>query len=398
MRAAFIAILISLPAYSAEPTIAIRNANVETMATAGRIEKATIVVRNGKIESVGKDVAIPDDAKVIDAAGGTIMPGIIDPYFEVNIASTTTDAAPRTIVIGGRPITLPGGGGARPATFTRIADNFYPYDSGYKPMPRVGFTRLNLVATGNGQSAIVRVTPGTPDQMMDRTDGVAFASVTNQSDSLDQIRTKLEQGKRASGSATMASVMIGQQGGKLWLDVHEGKTPLIVSAANAATIVHIARLVEPYKNVKLSILASGVAFAEALESIKGKNVRCIVHPNLEMLPNSRDRFAPARMLHEAGIAIGFSLSARPQAGDDGPAQQDFPLFPVAMLVKTGLPRQVALAALTRQPATMTGNDATHGSIEPGKAADLLLFTGDPLDPASRLRMTIVDGRTTHAAH
>jgi imidazolonepropionase-like amidohydrolase len=399
MRNLLLLLLLSTPAFAAEPALALRNATVETMGPSGRIEKATVVIRNGKIEAIGKDAAIPDDAKVIDAAGGTIMPGIIDPHFEVSVASATADAGPRTVVIGGRTITLPGGAGGRAAPFTRIADNFYPYDSGFKSLPRVGLTRLNLVAAGTGQSAIVRVTPGQPEHMMDRADGIAFVSVTNQTDSLDQIRTKLESAKRAAASATMARMMTSQAGGQLWLDVHEGKTPLIVNAANAATIVHLVKAVEPFKNVKLAILASGVAFAEALDSLKGKNVTCVVHPNLEMLPNTRDRFAPARMLHEAGIAFAFSLSARPQATadiDTSLLHQDFPLFPVAVLVKSGLPRQVALAALTKQPATITGMNAAHGSIEPGKTADLLLFTGDPLDPASRLRLAIVDGRTTHA--
>jgi imidazolonepropionase-like amidohydrolase len=67
-----------------------------------------------------------------------------------------------------------------------------------------------------------------------------------------------------------------------------------------------------------------------------------------------------------------------------------------MLVKTGLPRQAALEALTKKPAALLGLDKTHGAIEPGKGADLLLFTGDPLDPTSRLRLTLIDGRTAHA--
>src|SRR5205085_678107 len=100
--------------------------------------------------------------------------------------------APRTVVIGGRTVQLPGGAGPRAAVFTKVADNFYPYESNYKPLPRVGFTHLNLVASGNGQSAIVRVTPTDPEHMLDRADGIAFATVTNQTDSLDQVRSKLE--------------------------------------------------------------------------------------------------------------------------------------------------------------------------------------------------------------
>src|SRR5947208_9639240 len=88
--------------------------------------------------------------------------------------------------------------GAAPAApaarggFTRVADNFYPYDTAYKPLPRAGLTRLNLITNGVGQSALVRVTPAAPEQMLVQPDGVAYAAVTNSSDSLDQVRTRLE--------------------------------------------------------------------------------------------------------------------------------------------------------------------------------------------------------------
>src|SRR6516164_3222467 len=185
MRHVVFLLIFAAPALAAEPALAIRNATVETLGPAGRIEKATVLIRNGKVEAVGKTVAVPDDATVIDAAGGTLMPGLIDPFFEVAIAAATPDAGPRTITIGGRTVMLGGGAAPQAGSFTRLADNFYPYDAGYKPLPRIGLTRLNLVTNGAGQSAVVRVSPADPDQMMDRPDGCAFLSLTNNSTSLD---------------------------------------------------------------------------------------------------------------------------------------------------------------------------------------------------------------------
>lgn len=424
MRYTIFAFVVAGPAMAAEPSLAIRNATIETLAKDGRIEKATLVIRNGKVEAVGKDVAIPDDAKVIDAAGGTIMPGFIDPMFEVPVAAPTADTGPRTITVGNRTIPIPGGGGQPAGGFTRIADNFYPYAPGYKPLPRVGLTRLNLVANGSGQSAVIRVTPNQPDYMMDRTDGAAFISITNTSTSLDQLRSRLESGRsggggggppgggrpgggRFGGGAGFPGLGGGggNTGAQLWADVKEGKAPLIVTAANSAAIVHVLKLVEPHENVKLTIFASGSAFAEAAEALKGRKVRAIVPPDMALLPNTRDRFAPARMLHDLGVEVALSLSGKGQAAGieggvtsgDEIASSDFPLFAVAMLVKSGLPRQTALEALTKKPAMILGMDATHGTIEPGKVADLVLFTGDPLDPSSKLRMLLIDGRTTHAS-
>jgi hypothetical protein len=413
MRSFVVLFLLTAPAAAAPPVV-IRNATVETLAAAGRLDKATIVIRDGKIEAVGKSVTAPDDATVIDAAGGTVMPGLIDPHFEVAITAATPEAAARTIVIGGRTIMMGGGAGPQAAAFSRVADNFYPYDTGYKPLPRIGLTRLNLVSGGSGQAAVVRDTPSEPEQMMDRPDGGAFLSVTNSSTSLDQLRSRLDPSARG-GFGGMRGVLGGRMGGspsasnKLWTDVRDGKAPLIVTCANGAAIIHVLKAVESHKNLKLTIFAAGPAFAEAADALKGRNVRALVHPGLDLLPNTRDRFAAARMLHDLGIEFAFSLSANPPAaaqaldltGGTPPAAEptllnDFPLFPVAMMVKAGLPREAALEALTKRPAQIIGIEATHGTIEPGKAADLVLFTGDPLDSASRLRLTLVDGRTVHA--
>jgi hypothetical protein len=415
-NALFVAVVIALPA-TAAPPLAIRNATVETLSTAGRIEKATVVIRDGKIEAVGKSVAIPEDASVIDAAGGTVMPGIIDPHFEVAVASGTPEAAARTIVIGGRTITLGGGMGIQPQVFTRIADNFYPYDTGFKPLPRIGLTRLNLVTNGSGQSAIVRVTPADPELMMDRPDGCAFLSLTNNSTSLDQLRSRLDPGQRGGGRGAGGGGRFGgggasTVGNQLWTDVRDGKAPLIVACANSATIVHVLKIVEPHKSIKLTLFAAAPAFAEAADAIKGRPVRALLRPGIDILPNSRDRFAAARMLNDLGIEVAFSLSANPPSAGAGigaidptgpqatatesTLHDDFPLFPVAVMVKAGLPRQVALEALSKRNAQLLGIEAIRGSVEPGKAADLVLFNGDPLDLGSRLRLTLIDGRTVHA--
>jgi Amidohydrolase family len=329
----------------------------------------------------------------------------------VTIAAATADAGPRTAVVRGRQVQLPGAGQGRSTAFTRIADNFYPYDVGFKALPRVGLTRLNVVTSGVGQAAIVRCTPSEPEHMLDRPDGLAFASVTNSSDSLDQVRQRLEAANRAkSSTSTRPSTAPAAAGTQLWSDVLDGKTPLVAAAANPAAVLHVLKAVEPFKNVKLVLFMSGDAVSETADALKGRSVKVILRPGLDLTPNTRDRFNPARVLHAAGVEFAFSLSAKPPSvaanaqaaaitGDSDAAltiDADCPLFPVAMLVKTGLPRAAALEALAKQPAAMVGLGGTHGTIEAGKAADLLLFSGDPLDPASRLRRTIIDGRTAYA--
>src|SRR5439155_16438396 len=173
---------------------------------------------------------------------------------------------------------------------------------------------------------------------------------------------------------------------KLWQAVYEGKPPVFAKAANASAIVHLLKAIEPYKDVQVILAASGPALYETLEFLPGRQVRAIVHPGLSLKPNTRDRIDIARLLDEAHVEFAF---AQPANQNDLLATQDFPLFSVAYLVKCGLPREVALEALTSRPAALLGLDKTQGTLEPGKSADLLIFTGDPLDPGSQLSQVLI---------
>jgi hypothetical protein len=423
---ALVLLLAAFPAQGDRSTIAFTNAVIETAGKAGRIESGTVVVRGGKVEAVGADVKPPDDAQVIDLHGQTIMPGMIDPFREVTIAGGTGDSAPRTVVVGGRTITVPGRPGGGTAGFTRVADNFYPYDSGYRSLLRSGLTGLNLVTAGHCQAAVVRVTPANPDGMLINPDGLLFTPVTNDSTSLDTVRNGLEMVDRVrkGGEATLPPTTpsgdqpstpgSGRPGGggrrpggfgprpfgggggtaslKTWEDTFDGKAPLFVNAANAAAVVHLLKALEPYKDVKLVLTAPGPVLYETLEHLPKRGVRVVLRPGLSLLPNTRDRIDVACLLHQAGVEFAFT---QPASQADLLATQDSPLFPVAYSVRCGLPRKAALEALTARPAALLGLDKTHGTIEAGKSADLLIFTGDPLDPESQLARVLIEGRIVY---
>ncbi|MBO0861584.1 MAG: amidohydrolase, partial [Chloracidobacterium sp.] len=65
---------------------AIKGGTVVTV-TGGTIQKGTVIIRNGLIEAVGADIPIPGDARVIDATGMTVYPGLIDSYTSVGLNS-----------------------------------------------------------------------------------------------------------------------------------------------------------------------------------------------------------------------------------------------------------------------------------------------------------------------
>ena len=71
------AALSAAAAHAAEKKVLIRNATVLTV-TKGTIQNGSVLIENGKIAAVGKDVSAPADATVVDASGKYLMPGIID--------------------------------------------------------------------------------------------------------------------------------------------------------------------------------------------------------------------------------------------------------------------------------------------------------------------------------
>ena len=71
------------------------------------------------------------------------------------------------------------------------------------------------------------------------------------------------------------------------------------------------------------------------------------------------------------------------------------MFPLAMLVKTGLKRDVALQSITIKAAELLGIEKTHGSLEKNKQANFLVFDGDPLETGSRLQQVFLNGNKIH---
>jgi cytosine/adenosine deaminase-related metal-dependent hydrolase len=177
-----------------------------------------------------------------------------------------------------------------------------------------------------------------------------------------------------------------------WQQVYEGKSPLLLNVNNAATILHVLKLLEPYPEVRILLLATGGNVYQTLDQLQGRKVSLILRPSIDLVPNSRDRVCVSCLAHKAGLDFAISLSLDEFSLS---ASQDAPLFPVAHLVRVGLPRQVALESLSIRPARMLGIDKTHGSIEPGKTANLLVFDGDPLDPSSQLREVLIEGATVY---
>src|SRR5690606_36882985 len=115
----------------------------------------------------------------------------------------------------------------------------------------------------------------------------------------------------------------------------------------------------------------------------------LLTPELSTIPNTEYQVNMPARLHAAGIEIGFLLADRGRALSAARTQ-------LMELVRAGLPADVALRGITLTPARALGIDGTIGSIEPGKTANLLLWSGDPLDPLAKLQRVWLEGNEVEA--
>ena len=425
----------------AQRTLAIRGAKLETLGKAGVIEEGVILIRDGKIEAIGKDVKIPLATQIIEAKGKTIMPGIVDPYYVITVGRDSQIGESRTIVVRGQTITLPGGPQSSSTSFTKIADGIDLESIDWKAARRSGITTMQLVVSGYGQSAIAQSSAKAAQIV--NADGKLLVTVTNSTQSLDVLRNGLKGlgsipgGGPGSGPGGPGSGL-GRPGGprpgpqppspqppnpqppnpqppvqptenpaanagagqataasptqKLWTDVKVGKSSLFVNLNNAASILHSLSVTKESKQAKIVFIAAGSDLFEVIGDLDPKTHTAILSPRLDFVPNTRDRINIPRVLSEKEMPFAFSLSL---GQSEFRAQQDTPLFAVSTLVRSGLNRQKALEAITMVPAKLIGLENEVGSLEVGKKANFLILDGDPFGATTSIQRVYIEGKQIH---
>lgn len=376
-------------------TTAYTDVCLETVSPAGRVEQGVLVVRDGKIVDVGSDVTIPDDARIVNLSGKTLLPAIVDPYFVFDQGQQGGGDV-RTVTFNGRTIQIPNrGGNSGPATFQRISEYFYPYDFDFRPALRSGILTANLVGDGQGLSALANLKKDADPEMIFQSDGFVFAKVSNQTSSLDTVRRPLGASRGGGRSNGRPGGSTGAQDSKTdptqqaWEAVKSGERPIFVNVSNSATIAYLLKFFEDKEKIRLVLVSTGANLYELLDQFKEfKNLSVVLEPGWDQIPYSNQFTNVAKLLHDRKIPFAFSLSL---SNAQLSSSQDDPLFPVAMLVKAGLDRQTALEALTRRPAEMLGLGDDCGSLEKGKQASFLVFDGDPLATGSSLERIVLKG-------
>jgi imidazolonepropionase-like amidohydrolase len=387
-------------------TIALRGARLLTI-TRGEIENGVVVISDGQIAAVGANVSIPSGARVIDVSGKTIMPGMIDGFTNLGLADypsygedddeATTPVTPQM----------------------RVVDGLNPTNRFLKHAMQSGVTvALCAPAEGNlftGQSALIRTHGATADEMIvgapigvhvtlgeppklrygpkntQPMTRMGVAALLRQTlIQAQEYAAKLERYERKQASndeeeGDSSSPPARDLKLEALLPVLRGEKPLIVSADRFDDIHTILRVAEEF-GVSV-VLNRGAESHRVADALAQQQVPVIWGPagarygELEAMKGTAR--TPAQ-LTEQGVLVAFQTGGIENV--DGLVEQ------ARIAVANGLSREEALKALTLNPAQIFGVADRFGSLEVGKSADLVVFSGDPLEELSNVEMVFVQGR------
>ncbi len=398
--------LLAVQVPPAATLVAITNATILT-ASHGTIEKGTIVIRNGKIAAVGKDVAVPAGAQVIDGNGKYVMPGIIDAH---------SHSAGEAINEGSRSVTAQ----------VRMSDVIREDAIGLYRELAGGVTTLNILHgsanTIGGQNVVVKVRWGLPvDSMIfaGAPPGIKFALGENvRQTNVPQTpgrtprypRTRMGQEEVLRDAFTRAREYQAE-----WKAYDEAKKNLKKGQAEPippARDLQLDALVEVLEGKRL-VHAHSYRSDEILMLLKvakdfGFRVASLQHvlegykiaDEIAAAGTGASTFADnwAYKL-EAFDAIPFNAALMAERGvkvtinsdSDERARRLYQEAAKAMKYG-GASEEEAIRMITLNAAWQLGVDKLTGSIDVGKDADLAIFNGHPFAPASRVEMTLIDGR------
>ena len=404
-------------------TWALTNARIETV-TKGTIEKGTIVIRDGLIEAVGANVTPPGDARVVDLSGRTIYPGFIDLTSSMGLP---TSPQPQGFGGGGGG----GGGGAQTAAAQPraiglepgrvIATEVAPAAADIRAARDVGITAA-LVAPSRGAfrglSALIpmrddssaRFVVKAPVAMHMGFQGVAGRYPGTLLGVIAYERQQLYDAQRHG--LLMDRYKAGQRGVPrpsydvnldALVPVVRGQLPAFFAASNENEIRRAIDIGKEF-DLKVTLVGATEAF-RTLDVLKGARplVVSVDFPQaMEVtgwayrgaqrreLNDSATRDAAVRKIVEANAAALNKAGVRFALAPGALRPNDF-VANVRKAIAAGLPREVAVEALTIRAAEIAGVGDQLGSIEPGKIADLVVADGPALAENARIRTVFVDG-------
>jgi imidazolonepropionase-like amidohydrolase len=376
-----------------QPAIAIVNARILPV-SGPAIERGTVVIRGGRIAAVGANVPIPVGAQTIDGAGKIVTPGFINSAVQTGIVEI--------------PLSADGTADAN-TTDARVSAAFTVVDafngnSTAIPVTRVdGITRVLVTpaGTGNvflGQGAVMDLSGAQVPAAVTRAPAVMVAALGetgagvaggSRSTAILRLREILEDARDYGINRAAFNTGNRRDYARARLDLEalqpvlRGQVPLAVLANRASDLLASVRLANEFK-LRLVLVGATEGWMVA-DQLSQARVPVVVQPltDIPAFDSLGATLENAARLSRAGVTIALTefdtQNARNLRQEAGNA------------IANGLDRDAALAAVTLAPARVWGVADRVGSLEAGKEADVVIWSGDPFELATSAERVFIKG-------
>ncbi|MGD2217190.1 MAG: amidohydrolase family protein, partial [Gemmatimonadales bacterium] len=383
------------------------------------IESGTVVITNGLITAVGRNVTVPPEAWVIDGEGLTVYPGLFDALTDIGMPQAQGAGAGGARAAAAAATTPAADGPEdRPATFSSraAAGALDTDDSRIESWREGGFTTVMTIHSDGlvtGQGAVISLGAGLPAELVVRTPaalrlnmrsprgtrgypGSLFAVIAYHkqlfTDAAHHARARAADQARPAGldrpvyDPTLEP--LGRAVAERWPVLIPGDEPReIVRALTLGSEIGVRTVVYGAQHGYAVADQLAAAGAPVLVNLKWPERTRDADPEAEeSLSSLRTRaWAPStpKVLHEAGVPFAFYSG--------GVASPHDVLEHVRTSIDAGLPHDAALRALTLGAAEIFGVADRLGSIERGKIANLIVTDGDILAEDTKVKVVFVDG-------
>ena len=373
---------VSFTAYA--DAIMIRGATVHTMTADGTLENTDIFISGGEIQKIGKDLPVPqDDVFVFNAEGKPVTPGFFAGISSIGITEVSAVEESTDSALDLKEM--------RPEFDVVPA---YNPNSSLVPVTRIegfSFTLLGAGSKGSifgGQGQLVLLDGGyesfigSPVLFINvgrDASGISGGSRAAQWMLLEQAMQEAD-----SPPASTETALLTRAGrGTLSAFANGGK--VVIDVDRASDILATLRFAKRY-GLDL-VVASGREAWMVADQLAEAGVPVLLDP-LENLPSNFDtlgsRLDNAAILQAAGVTVAIS------GGDTHNARKQRQMAGNA--VSYGLPHEAGIAALTSNPASIFGVTGQQGSIQKDKPANVVLWSGDPLDVTSTAEIVVINGK------
>jgi len=366
------------------------------------VDGGTVLVEDGTITAVGGSVAVPDGVRVIDAAGSWVLPGFIEAHGHVGVHEEAEGWAGSDTNEMTEPVTA----------HVRALDAINPADLGFRDAIAGGVLAVNVnPGSGNpvgGQTVALKCWGRTVDEMLLREPSGMKSALGENPKRVYGERQKMPS-TRLGTAAVIRGAFVEAANYLRRLDSEqqkpEGDRKPVDRDLKLEALGKVLRREIPWRQHchRADDIATAMRIAEEFgydlvidhgteahllaDLIAARGIPVIIGPLLtsrsKVELRNRSIANPGR-LARAGVTIAITT-------DHPVVPINFLVHQAALAVKEGLDRDTALQALTINPARITGIDDRLGTIEAGKDADLVIWSGDPLDVLSRVEHALIGG-------